>query len=196
MCAPSRSRAGRTQTSMSTERNRVDAGVLTGGQFAKTAHSDVTPTLDVPVEKIATEHLASYLESETRISLHREQAEALDKEHQIRSLRCLSAAILAKHPDAATLEIIENEDGENQYDLVSVTAADGTVLEDDGIDEDWREEVPFDDGPDLQGFLYALDLRSDDWATGVAEFDGKDRRYTRRAKIDLTAAVNAPLPQG
>lgn len=90
---------------------------------------------------------------------------------------------------------MENEDGENQYDLVSVTAADGTILEGDEIDGDWGEEVPFDNGPDLQGFLYALDLKNDDWAAGVAEFDGQDRRYTRRATIDLKAAVNAPLPQ-
>lgn len=69
--------------------------------------------------------------------------------HQIQSLRCLSAAILAKHPDAATMEITENEDGENQYDLISVTGADGTVLEGDDIDEDWGEDVPFDNGPDL-----------------------------------------------
>lgn len=180
---------------MSKEPNRVDAGVPTGGQFAKTAHSDAIPSLTVPAAASAEDHTAAYFESETRISLHREQAEALDKEHQVKSLRCLSAAILAKHPNAATLEIIENEDGENQYNLVSVTAADGTVLESDEIDEDWGEEVPFDNGPDLQGFLYALDIKNPDWAEGVAEFDGQDRRYTRRASINLQAAVNAPLPQ-
>lgn len=195
MCAAPSSRAGRTQTGMSKEPNRVDAGIPTGGQFAKTAHSDTVPSLDVPAEKTATEQFAAYLESEAAISRYQEQAEALDKAHQIKSLRCLSAAILAKHPDAATLEITENEDGENQYDLISVTAAAGTVLEGEDIDEDWGEELAFDDGPDLQGLLYSLDLKDDAWAAGVAEFDGKDRRYTRRATIDLKAALNAPLPQ-
>lgn len=194
MCAPPWSRAGRTQEGMSTERNRVDAGVPTGGQFAKTTHSDTVPALDVPAAKTATEHFASYFESEALISRHREQAESLDKVHQIQSLRCLAAGILAKHPDAATLQITENEDGENQFDLVSVTAADGTILEGDEIDEDWGEETPFAEGPDLQGLLYALDRHDDSWADGVAEFNTTNRKYTRTANIDLKAAMNAPLP--
>jgi hypothetical protein len=90
-----------------------------------------------------------------------DQAEALDRVNQIHSLRCLSAAILAKHPTAATLQITENQDGENQYDLISVTAADGTILEHVDDDYDWVEEAPFQEGPELQGLLYALSPRDD-----------------------------------
>ncbi|MFB9713902.1 hypothetical protein [Arthrobacter methylotrophus] len=172
---------------------RQPKGIPAGGQFAATAHTEPAIGLVSSEPQSASEHFGVYFAHQELLRRHREQAEVLDHMHQIQSLRCLSSAILAKYPDAAVLRIRESEDGENQFDLISLADADGALLELSLDDDSWTMEEPYLTGPDLRELAWALNPKDDSWAEGVAEFHG-GRKYTRMADINLKAATQAPLP--
>ncbi|HEX9228177.1 MAG TPA: hypothetical protein VF885_16555 [Arthrobacter sp.] len=125
----------------------------------------------------------------------KERIDALDQAAAAYSARCLSDAVLAQFPDAAHLKLVENGDGENQYDIVEVWAADGTILREvTEDDQDWIDEYNAgSNGTSLQEFAYDLTLDDDSWARGNAlvtnnKYNGKT------AVLDVVPASAAPLP--
>jgi hypothetical protein len=125
----------------------------------------------------------------------RNRVEALDNAAAAYSVRCLSSAVLKQFPDAAHVKLVENEDGENQYDITEVWDADGKVLREvTEDDQDWIHEYDAEsNGTSLQEFAYDLTLDDDGWARDIAlvtnnKYEGK------AAVIDLAPAAAAPLP--
>lgn len=178
-----------------TAQARVLAGVPSGGEFAATAHSDNVPALGgtaAPAQS-AAEILAGLDDIDARFRRIEQQKEALDKIRQAHALRAAAATIQATWPDAAVLRIEENQDGENQYDLVSLARADGSLIELSLDDEEWGETALYQDGQNLQGLIFALDMKDESWGDGVAAFHGDKRRH-RMADIDVAAARTAPIP--
>ena len=177
---------------MTTTQARVHAGVPSGGEFAATAHSDNVPVLGAP-SQTGAEIFAGLDDIEARYRRLEQQKEALDKIRQAHSLRAAAATIRSNWPDAAVLRIEENQDGENQYDLVSLARADGSLIELSMDDDAWGETAFYQDGDTLQGLIYALDMSDESWGAGIATFHG-NKRFSRMADIDLAAARTAPIP--
>lgn len=109
------------------------------------------------------------------------------------SVRGLASALLTRYPEAATLTIRENLDGENQYDILNLKDADGGILEHTDDDDAWVYEEA-ENGTDMQEFAYDFDLKSDPWAEGVATVR-TDRHDGKVAVIDLRAGLKAPIPR-
>lgn len=178
-----------------TAQARVLPGVHSGGEFTAVGHSDNVPALGAPSApaQSAAEIFAGLDDIDNRFRRLEQQKDALDKIRQAHALRAAAATIQATWPDAAVLRIEENQEGENQYDLVSLARADGSLIELSLDDAEWGETSLYQDGQDLQGLIFALDMRDESWGDGVAEFHG-NKRYTRMADINLAAARTAPIP--
>jgi hypothetical protein len=173
---------------------RQPQGIPTGGQFAATAHAEPQITLP-PGSASAEEFVAERDAIRERRDQAQENAAALDRLAQRVAVRGVASSLLSKYPDAATLRIMENEDGENQFDVVSITATDGRVLAhvDDG--DEWAYEEMTPGGPYVQEFVYDLDRHDDSWThDGVGVVTG-GKRTSKIVDIDLQAALNAPLPE-
>lgn len=125
----------------------------------------------------------------------RERIDALDEAAAAYSVRCLSGAVIAQFPDAAHVKLVENEDGENQYDITEVWDADGKVLRDvTEDDQDWIDEYNAEsNGTSLQEFAYDLSLDNDSWARNIALVT-KDKWRGKVAVIDVVPAAEASLP--
>lgn len=179
---------------MTTIQNRQPQGIPVGGQFAATAHAE--PQIILPTGSSSAEEFVRQRDDvRERRDKAREEAAALDRLAQRMAVRGLASALLSQYPDAATLRITENNDGENQYDVVSVTSTDGRVLAhaDDG--DEWAYEEMTPHGPYVQEFVYDLDRHDDSWARdGVGVVTGGKRDF-KTVDIDLQAALKAPLPE-
>ena len=127
----------------------------------------------------------------------RERIAALDQAAAAYSARCLSDAVLAQYPDAEHVKLVENEDGENQYDIVELWDADGKVLREvTEDDQDWIHEYDGDsNGSALQDFAYDLTLGDDSWGRDIALIT-KDKWRGKVAVIDVVPAAAAALPDG
>lgn len=172
---------------------RQPQGIPTGGQFAATAHAE--PQVTLPAGSSSIEDFISQRDAvrERRDEAH-ERYEALDQLSQRLSVRGVAASILAKYPNASTLTVAENVDGENQYDAISVIAADGSVLEHSDEDAgDWAEHEMVPNGPTIQEFVWDLNPRDDRWAHKIGDIHGGKRDF-KTVHIDLHAALNASLP--
>lgn len=125
----------------------------------------------------------------------KERIAALDNAAAAYSARCLSDAVIAQFPDAAHVKLVENEDGENQYDITEVWDADGKVLREvTEDDQDWIDEYDAEsNGTSLQEFAYDLSLDDDSWAREIALVT-KDKWRGKVAVIDVVPAAAAPLP--
>lgn len=125
----------------------------------------------------------------------KERVAALDQAAAAYSARCLSDAVLAQFPDAEHVKLVENVDGENQYDIVEVWDADGKVLRDvTEDDQDWIHEYDeASNGSALQDFAYDLTLGDDSWARDIA-FVTNNKYQGKVAVIDVVPAAAAPLP--
>jgi hypothetical protein len=178
-----------------TAQSRVQAGVPSGGEFAATAHSDNVPALDgwTPPAQSTAEIFAGLDDIDARFRRLEQQKDALDKIRQAHALRAAAATVQAMWSDAAVLRIEENQEGENQYDLVSIARADGSLIELALDDDEWGETDLYQNGQDLKSLIYALDMKDESWGDGIATFHGS-KRYTRMADIDLAAARTAPIP--
>lgn len=174
---------------------RVAPGIPSGGEFTAVGHSDNVPSLGGPAApaQSAAELFAGLDDIDSRFRRLEQQKDALDKIRQAHALRAAAATIQATWPDAAVLRIEENQEGENQYDLVSLARADGSLIELSLDDDEWGETALYQDGQDLQGLIYALDKSDESWGAGIAEFHG-NKRFTRMADINLAAARTAPIP--
>lgn len=177
---------------------RQPKGIPVGGQFAATAHSEADLSLSPHPTGPATlaELIAQRDLSRERFERLDEQRDALDRMVQAQSIKTLAAGLLEKYPDAVTLRIEENQDGENQFDAVHLIAADGRTLENAEDDDAWiYDEIGGENGPYVQELVFALTPRDDRWANGIATLNGNRKRDFRTADIDLVAAKNAPLPE-
>lgn len=177
---------------------RQPKGIPVGGQFAATAHSEADLSLS-PTPAGAPTLAALIVQrdlSRERFERLDEQRDALDRMVQAQSIKTLAAGLLERYPDAVTLRIEENQDGENQFDAVHLVAADGRSLENAEEDDAWiYEEIGGENGPYVQELVFSLTPRDDRWASGIATLNGNRKRDFRTADIDLVAAKNAPLPE-
>ncbi|QOD06110.1 hypothetical protein [Pseudarthrobacter sp. BIM B-2242] len=176
---------------MTTEPNRVDAGVPTGGQFAAKIKSDDVPSLVRPEGEAA---LLGFLANRDLVRERRErlyeQKAALDRQASQMAVRGLAVTLLKRYPDAAVLRIAENENENGCYQAVKLEAADGTVLKDQA-DEDWLYESAVN-GTEVQEFVDDLSLDDSSWMSGIATSTTRKHDF-KSAAIDLRAAA-APIP--
>lgn len=178
---------------MTTVPARQPQGIPVGGQFAATTHAE--PQITLPAGAASAEEFVAQRDAiRERRDQAQEHAAALDRIAQRVAVRGVASALLTAYPDAATLRITENQDGENQYDVVSITAADGRTLAhvDDG--DEWAYEEMTPNGPYVQEFVYDLDRKDDSWAAGGVGVITGGKRDFKTVDIDLHAALNAPLP--
>lgn len=105
---------------MTTQPSRVDAGVPTGGQFAKTAHGDPTVTLDDPRAARRAEYNRFAMEADARILALKEDANRAQLRNFIDDLR-------QDHPEAKSFELYVDDDGDIRANYVR--DADGNDLE-------------------------------------------------------------------
>jgi hypothetical protein len=186
----------RTQEGMTNNAQaRVAPGVPSGGEFTAVGHSDNVPALDswTPPAQSTAEIFAGLDDIDARFRRLEQQKDALDKIRQAHALRAAAATVQAMWSDAAVLRIEENQEGENQYDLVSIARADGSLIELSLDDDEWGETDLYQNGQDLKSLIYALDMKDESWGDGIATFHG-NKRYTRMADINLAAARTAPIP--
>lgn len=173
---------------------RQPQGIPVGGQFAATTHAE--PQISLPVGSSSAEDFVARRDAirERRDEAH-EQYEALDQLSQRLSVIGVAASIVAKYPNAATLRVAENQDGENSFDPISITAADGTVLEHSDTDGgDWAGHEMTHNGPTIQEFVWDLNPSDDRWAHKIGEITGGGKRDFKTVDIDLQAALKASLP--
>ncbi|MET4143776.1 hypothetical protein [Arthrobacter sp. UYCo732] len=174
---------------------RQPQGIPVGGQFAATTHAE--PQITLPAGASSAEDFVARRDAvrERRDEAH-DQHEALDQLSQRLSVIGVAATILTKYPDAATLRVVENQDGENQFDAISITDTDGSILEHtDNDGGEWAGQEMTPNGPSIQEFVWDFDTRDDRWAHKVAEISGSRRHGNRSIDIDLQAALNASLPE-
>ncbi|MDQ6752879.1 MAG: hypothetical protein M3017_05600 [Actinomycetota bacterium] len=128
-----------TTTSVS----RQPVGTPVGGQFATHAHGVADVSLSPASGPTVTDRFMTRDETRARRARLQQQLENQDRIYQHESLQLAAGALLAKYPHAVTLRVWENQDGENNYDPISLANADGGLIEDIQEDDDWiREEPP------------------------------------------------------
>lgn len=174
--------------------NDLNARRENDGKFGSKNQSDPTVSIDA----VSAPALDLHAMEEARDAQMAVWADAMDKDpqsdefavldakHQQASLECASAAVLAKYPEAATLVLKENEDGERQYDLDKVLNADGVVL-DTSENDDFANELGYGQSSFVNETLWALNPEDDAWAEGKAEITKK--MGTKFAAIDLRASL-------
>lgn len=185
---------------MTAEPNRQPEGIPTGGQFATKVQSDDVPSLTIagqPGSGKGGSGLVAALE--TRDALRERRDAVYEEMHQLNavtaaySAQALAAQLISMHPDAATLTIGENVDGNGWYDIRRLQAADGTVLEDVDDDDKWTyAEAP--NGTYVEEFVNDLPFGSDGWAEGIAKVESGNKYDYKKVTIDLKAALAKQLP--
>ncbi|MGK3708643.1 hypothetical protein [Arthrobacter sp. IK3] len=177
---------------------RQPAGISAGGQYATMIKSEATGVtlpgtateMDVDALAAARDELrGEWLEADGRAEFP-----TIDFAYQRASAQLAAAAVLRDYPNADTLVLWENLDGEIQYDLAAVRDADGLDILDATEDSDWtRTAVGGENSVQLDELGWALDLRDDDWADGIAEI-GSDRHNGKTAIINLRDAASLNTP--
>lgn len=180
---------------------RQPEGVPTGGQFAADTkaeasgvalHAAPSPTRDpqwfqerLDERELITAALEEHPDNES------EDYRALDLKFQRSSMELAAGAVLRDYPDAQTLVMRENEDGENQYDVLAIRDANGTdIVGPEDEDEYWEENLIGEQGsPELGSMAWAADIHDDAWAEGIADITW-DRSYGKTAVLDVHAALN------
>lgn len=179
---------------MTDNQPRQPQGVPVGGQFAAAAHTEsdvVLPAPQLTLSRIVEER-DTVRERRERLQ---EQLDRIDRLYQVHSVRALAAGILAEYPNATTMKVIENADGENQFDPSYILDADGVVIENVNEDDDWIwKELLTQPGPNVQELVWDLNPRDDTWANGIGTVVSGGKWDYKAADIDLRAARNAPLP--
>lgn len=177
---------------------RQPAGIPAGGQFATMAKSEPTgvtlggtpsePDIDA-LAGARDELREAWLEADGKAEFP-----TIDYAYQRASVKLAAAAVLRDFPTAETLVLWENLDGENQYDLAAVRDADGLDIVDAVEDSDWtRTAVGEQNSVQLDELGWALELREDDWAAGIAEISS-DRHSGKTAVINLRSAAALEVP--
>jgi hypothetical protein len=178
---------------MTAEPNRQPEGIPTGGQFATKIKSDDVPALAVQDDGA----LRAVLNTrdairERRLAVYEEMQE-LNHVTAVYSAQALAAQLLSKHPDAATLTLSENLDGNGWYEVRQLRTADGTVLEDTEDDDAWTyAEAP--NGTYVEELANDLSFDNDRWASGIATVHDGTKYDYKTVEIDLKAALVAKLP--
>lgn len=143
---------------MSTEPNRVDAGVPTGGQFATTAHSDVVPALVVTTPNPALSAAAEA--GVARRTAIQEQIGELLSQIAVESAGALASRTRAFFPDAKFVVFRGSADTLDGLQPESIVTADGTTLASpsEKTREDFWEWAGDIDEEGYDVFLLAYDL--------------------------------------
>ncbi|WP_461171223.1 hypothetical protein [Arthrobacter sp. Z1-15] len=113
----------------------------------------------------------------------------LELRHQRASIGLGAAAVLRDCPEAKTMLLRENEDGEKQYEILAIRDGDDRDVVDPEDYFEWGEELVGGEGsPELASMAWALDVNESSWAQGVAE-TSHSRSYGVSAVVDLHAAA-------
>lgn len=178
---------------MTAEPNRQPEGIPTGGQFATKVKSDDVPALAVQDDGALRAVLnARDALRERRLAVFEEMQE-LNHVTAVYSAQALAAQLLSTHPDAATLTLSENLDGNGWYEIRQLRTADGTVLADTEEDDAWTYvEAP--NGTYVEELANDLSFDDDRWASGIAAVTSGNKYDSKSVSIDLKAALTAPLP--
>lgn len=162
------------------------------GTFGSKLHPEAGFAVDAPaaapdlheMDAARSELLAQWSDMQEDPDRDPEAFEALDAALQKSSVECASAAVLAEYPDAATLVLKENEDGENQYEIEKILDEDGNSLADT---EDPDFDIPYGDNGFARETVWMLDPTNDGWASDRAVITKK--MGTKFAAVDLKAVL-------
>lgn len=162
------------------------------GEFGSKLHGEAPVAVGAPaaapdlhsMDAARSELLTQWSDMQDDPNRDSEAFEALDAAMQKASLECASAAVLAEYPDAATLVLKENEDGENQYEIEKILDEDGNSLADT---EDPDFDIPYGDNGFARETVWMLDPASDGWASDRAVITKK--MGTKFAAVDLKAVL-------
>lgn len=169
--------------------NRVDAGVPTGGQFAKTAHSDRTVTLDDPRAARRAEYNRFAMAADARVLSLKEDANHAQLRNMIDDLR-------QTHPEAQSFELYVDDDGDIAANFVR--DADGNDLEE--AEADLTESLRSADPDEMQALGHVThdvdEMLAWEPEGGLAQdpndpfahLTGMDKA---RAQIDFARQINA-----
>ena len=181
---------------------RQPKGIPVGGRFANKTNSESARGLDAAAAAIPDVHSLAAARDELRETWDEVDWNAegtpdtafLDQQMQHASIQLAAAVILRDYPDAATLALRENEDGEKQYDMLAVRDAQGTNIVDTSVDNDWTmNEVTGTNSAELGELGWSLNVADDTWAEGIAEITNS-QAYGKSAEVDLQAALAKPAP--
>lgn len=171
-------------------RTRVKKGVSTGGQFAAENRPEAGVQLGSPDPWAAPSE--SIQESATaHFSLHEQYGIGADHPHidtfnQLEGLRTASASILEEYPHATSMTLIQNLDGENQWDIVKVTDKDGKQVGDP--DEIMELGVDNEKLGDVGGGVWQLDKDYPETGDAGVMDRGRPNDFATMT-IDLKAAA-------
>jgi hypothetical protein len=181
---------------MSKEPKRVDAGVPTGGQFAKTAHSDAVPTLAAlspdPVLNAAAEAAVA------RRASVQEQIGDLQSQIAVESAGALAHRTRAFFPEAKYVVFRGSADTLDGLRPESIVDADGTTLAspDDGkTSEDfwgWAGDID-EEGFDVFLLSYDLEHHNGKLDGYFAPVTGLMNRYSY-VSLDIDKALERTAP--
>ncbi|MCC3299315.1 hypothetical protein [Arthrobacter caoxuetaonis] len=180
---------------------RQPAGIPVGGQFAPTTKSEPTGvTLDFDAasgQQLTQQRIKDRDEIREILDSAEDpdsrEMKQLDRLQQHLSIQLAADSIIKQFPGASSIVLRENEDGENQYDLLSVRDDAGNELA-GREDNDWtRNEIAGPNSPQLDELCWALDTEDDGWAKGIGRIT-RDRYNGKTAEIDLVSAVDKVAP--
>lgn len=180
---------------MTSHQARQPKGLPSGGQYASIARkpSDVTlNALSARGPQWFEDRLAGLATLRDQLENFRDNDSypyyQLDLRHQRASIGLAAAALLRDHPKAKTMVLRENEDGEDQYEILTIRDSEGNDVVDPYYSE-WSEELVGGEGsPELASMAWALDVSESSWARGIAE-TSHSRNYGAAAVVDLHAAA-------
>lgn len=172
--------------------NELNARREDDGKFGSKLHQEAPVTVGTPVtapdlhemDAARSELLARWSDMQDDPNRDPEAFETLDAALQKSSVECASAAVLSAYPDAATLMLKENEDGENQYEVEKILDADGNELADT---EDPDFDIPYGDNAFVRETVWMLNPADDGWAEDRAVISKK--MGTKFAAVGLNTVL-------
>lgn len=173
------------------QRTRVQKGVSTGGQFAAENRPESNVQLGSP-DPWAAPSEARQESAHGNFSLHEQYGIGPDHPHidtfnQLEGLRTASASILEEFPQATSMTLIQNLDGENQWDIVKVTDKDGNRVGDP--DEIMELGVDNKTLGDVGGGVWQLDKNYPETGDAGVMDRGRTNDFATMT-IDLKAAAS------
>lgn len=171
-----------------------------GGQWTEKNHAEPAGvSLDRNCTELGSGEVLGIAEQwrDSERRLRDESFVGFEMENQRLALKLLGTALKEQYPDAATLVVHKNVDGERQLDVHALWDKDGNVLREVTMDDDgdFSEDLMFDGGPSAQDVLYSVNPLSREWAEGIAtEVKAKPFGFTEDAiAIDLEKAAAMPV---
>jgi hypothetical protein len=181
---------------MSKEPTRVDAGVPTGGQFTKTAHSDTVPALAVPGPDPVLNAAAEA--GVARRAAIQGQIGELQQQIAVESAGALAARTRAFFPEAKFVVFRGSADTLDGLRPESIVNADGTTL---ASPDDWKTSEDFwqwagdidEEGYDVHLLAYDLEHHNGKLDGCFAPVTGLMNRHSY-VSLDIDKALERTAP--